>query len=82
MAKSFGWLWLLLAIVVVFLVGCRTTGEHWLKNAETGELELVEYIEMRGTAKHSIEFATKGKADADSGFRVPDISLDVDKLGN
>lgn len=67
----------LLTIFLCFgIIGCRTVGKHWLKNAETGELELVEKIEMKGTAKHEIEFATKGGAKADSGFRVPDINIE------
>jgi len=78
----FIFLWTLLIICAIVLSGCRTVGEHWLKNTETGELELVEIIEMRGTAKHEIDFATKGGAKADSGFRVPDIDFDIDKLGN
>ena len=44
----------------------------------------MEQIEMKGTAKHEIEFATKGKVKADSGLKlqIPDLSLDVDKIGN
>ena len=65
--------YILICALSFLIIGCKTTGEHWLRNSETGELELVEYIEMRGTATHEIEFSTKGKAKADSGFRIPDI---------
>jgi hypothetical protein len=75
---------ILTLLISCALMGCKTCGEHWLKNPETGDLEMVEYIEMRGTAKHEIEFSTKGKAKADSGLKLqlPDINLDVDKIGN
>ena len=66
---------LFLTLIVISSISCRTVGKHWLKNTETGELELVEKIETTGTGKHKVEFQTGGKADSDSGWKVPEVNL-------
>ena len=67
-------------LLLLSVMGCKTVGYHWIKDKETGELELVEVIETRGTGKHDVTFATKGSAKSDSGFKIPDLNIELDKL--
>ncbi|HEB13619.1 MAG TPA: hypothetical protein ENI13_01415 [candidate division CPR3 bacterium] len=67
--------YILILMLCFGIIGCKTTGKHWLVNKETGNLELVEQIETTGTGKHDVKFETGGEAKSDSGWKVPEVNL-------
>ena len=77
--------YLLTSCLLFGIIGCKTISELWVKNPETGELELEKKIVLQGTGKNKADFnEKKEKIENDSGFelKTPDIELDVDKIRN
>ena len=68
-----------LIIVSLFLSGCATLAERG--KVVDGKYIPEEFMRIRGLGSKKADFE-KGKLENDTGFRIPDISLDVDKLGN
>lgn len=64
-------------LLCLLLGGCATIAERG--KVIDGKYIPEEYMKIQGLGSKKADFE-KGKIENDTGFRVPDISLDVDKL--
>jgi len=65
-------------LLMTGLVSCGASVYKYIKNEETGKLEIVEKYSTKGPGKISGEFGTGGKIETDTGLRVPDLDLRKD----
>lgn len=69
---------LTISFMCVMLVGCSTTATQFKRI--DGKLVEVERLRLQGLGNRDAKFSDKAEISCDSGLRIPNIELDIDKI--
>lgn len=71
----------IIGLCSIMLCGCGLTlAENWKRNAETGEMELIQQLKLKGLRDKEVKFEDKSELKDTSILKdlLPDIELDIE----
>lgn len=76
------WLWIILIIMAVILVGCASITENWKRDPETGEMVLHQRLKAKGLGDTKARFEDKSEIESKAYKPIPQLPIEDIKVGD